>query len=162
MIIADGTIVAIDYTLKAEDGSLIDTSEGDEPLFYLHGSGQVVPGLEAALLGKAAGDKLSVTVKPDDGYGPRRNDRVLTVPRESLPEGQEPEVGMQLEAQGRRGEHIVLWVTEVNEKEVTLDGNHPLAGHTLFFDVEVKSVREATKDELKHGHAHGPDGHHHH
>ncbi len=162
MIIADGTIVAIDYTLKAEDGSLIDTSEGDEPLFYLHGSGQVVPGLEAALLGKSQGDKLSVTVKPEDGYGPRRNDRVLTVDRSTLPEGQEPEVGMQLEAQGRRGEHIVLWVTEVTEKEVTLDGNHPLAGHTLFFDVEVKSVREATKDELQHGHAHGPDGHHHH
>lgn len=162
MIIADGTIVAIDYTLKAEDGSLIDTSEGDEPLFYLHGSGQVVPGLEAALLGKSQGDKLSVTVKPEDGYGPRRNDRVLTVDRSTLPEGQEPEVGMQLEAQGRRGEHIILWVTEVTEKEVTLDGNHPLAGHTLFFDVEVKSVREATKDELQHGHAHGPDGHHHH
>ena len=162
MKIADGTIVAIDYTLKAEDGSTIDTSEGDEPLFYLHGSGQVVPGLEAALLGKAEGDKLSVTVKPEDGYGPRHKDRILTVPRASLPEGQEPEVGMQLEAQGRRGEHIILWVTEVNAETVTLDGNHPLAGTTLFFDVEVKSVREATKEELQHGHAHGPDGHHHH
>ena len=85
MIIADGCIVAIDYTLKAEDGSLIDTSEGDEALLYLHGSGQIVPGLEAALLGKTVGDKLAVTVQPDDGYGPRRNDRVLTVPRSSLP-----------------------------------------------------------------------------
>jgi FKBP-type peptidyl-prolyl cis-trans isomerase SlyD len=162
MIIADGCIVAIDYTLKAEDGSLIDTSEGDEALLYLHGSGQIVPGLEAALLGKTVSDKLAVTVQPDDGYGPRRNDRVLTVPRSSLPEGETPEVGMQLEAVGRRGEHIVLWVTEVGDDEVTLDGNHPLAGQTLFFDVEVKSVREATEEERTHGHAHGPDGHHHH
>ncbi len=162
MKITENCIVAIDYSLKAEDGSLIDTSEGDEPLYYLHGSGQIVPGLEGALLGKSEGDKLAVTVKPEEGYGPRRTDRVLTVPRSSLPEGETPEVGMQLEAVGRRGEHIVLWVTEVHDETVTLDGNHPLAGQTLYFDVEVKSVREATKEELSHGHAHGPDGHHHH
>ncbi len=162
MNIAERCVVAIDYTLKTADGSLIDTSEGDEPLHYLHGGGQIVPGLESALLGKAVGDKLSVVVKPEDGYGLHRGDRVLTVPRSSLPEGEEPEVGMQLEAVGRRGEHIVLWVKEVHAETVVLDGNHPLAGETLHFDVEVKAIREATEEELTHGHAHGPDGHHHH
>lgn len=161
MKIENGRVVAIDYTLKAEDGSTIDTSEGDEPLHYLHGSGQIVPGLESALAGRDVGEKVAVTVKPEEGYGPRRDDRVLTVPRSSLPEGPDPEVGMQLEAVGRRGEHVVLWVTEVKDETVTLDGNHPLAGQTLYFDVEVKEVREATSDELKHGHAHGPGDHHH-
>lgn len=162
MKIADGCVVAMDYTLKTEDGSLIDTSEGDEPMWYLHGSGQIVPGLESALTGRAVGDKLEAVVKPEDGYGPRHDDRVLTVPRSKLPDSPEPEVGMQLEAQGRRGEQVVLWVTDINGDEVTLDGNHPLAGQTLHFEVEVKDVREATADEKKHGHAHGPDGHHHH
>jgi FKBP-type peptidyl-prolyl cis-trans isomerase SlyD len=162
MKIQNGCVVAIDYTLKADDGSLLDTSEGDEPLQYLHGSGQIVPGLENALLGKGAGDKLAVAVKPEDGYGVRRNDRVLTVPRSTLPEGPDPEVGMQLEAVGKKGEHIILWITEVGAETVTLDGNHPLAGQTLHFDVEVREVREASKEELEHGHAHGPDGHHHH
>jgi FKBP-type peptidyl-prolyl cis-trans isomerase SlyD len=162
MKIVDGCVVTMDYTLKAEDGSLLDTSEGDEPLHYLHGTGQIVPGLEAELVGKEAGTKMSVTVSPEKGYGVRHDDRVLTVPRSQLPEGQDPEVGMQLEAQGRGGEHVILWVTEVGTDTVTLDGNHPLAGQTLFFDVEIKDVRLATKDELSHGHAHGPDGHHHH
>ena len=162
MKIADGCVVAMDYTLKTEDGSLIDTSEGDEPMWYLHGSGQIVPGLESALTGRAVGDKLEAVVKPEDGYGPRHDDRVLTVPRSKLPDSPEPEVGMQLEAQGRRGEQVVLWVTDINGDEVTLDGNHPLAGQTLHFEVEVKEVREATADEKHHGHAHGPDGHHHH
>lgn len=162
MKIANGCVVAMDYTLKTEDGSLIDTSEGDEPMWYLHGSGQIVPGLEAALEGRAAGDKLEAVVKPEDGYGLRQNDRVLTVPRSRLPDSPEPEVGMQLEAQGRRGEQVVLWVTEVKGDEVTLDGNHPLAGQTLYFEIEVKHVREASDDEKHHGHAHGPDAHHHH
>ncbi len=162
MKIANGCVVAMEYTLKTEDGSLIDTSEGDEPMWYLHGSGQIVPGLETALTGRAVGDKLEAVVKPEDGYGPRQDDRVLTVPRSKLPDSPEPEVGMQLEAQGRRGEQVVLWVTDINGDEVTLDGNHPLAGQTLHFEVEVKQVREATADEKRHGHAHGPDGHHHH
>jgi FKBP-type peptidyl-prolyl cis-trans isomerase SlyD len=161
MKITNGCVVAMDYTLKTEDGSLIDTSEGDEPLWYLHGSGQIVPGLEAALTGRQAGDKLEAVVKPEDGYGLRRSDRVLTVPRSRLPEGPEPEVGMQLEAQGRRGEQVILWVTEVNGDQVTLDGNHPLAGHTLYFEVEVKHVREATAEERLHGHVHGPDAYPH-
>jgi FKBP-type peptidyl-prolyl cis-trans isomerase SlyD len=162
MKIADGCVVAMDYTLKTEDGSLIDTSEGDEPMWYLHGSGQIVPGLESALTGRAAGDKLEAVVPPEEGYGPRHDDRVLTVPRSKLPDSPEPEVGMQLEAQGRRGEQVVLWVTDINGDEVTLDGNHPLAGQTLHFEIEVKEVRAATADEKQHGHAHGPDGHHHH
>jgi FKBP-type peptidyl-prolyl cis-trans isomerase SlyD len=161
MKIEANRVVAIEYTLKAEDGSLIDTTEGDEPLLYLHGSGQIVPGLEGALLGHVAGDTLTVTVAPDQGYGPRRNDRVLTVPRATLPDDVEIEVGMQLEATGRRGEHMVLWVEEINGDQVTLNGNHPLAGITLFFDVTVKEVREATREELAHGHPHGAHGHDH-
>lgn len=162
MKIAKGCVVALEYTLKADDGSLLDTSEGDEPLWYLHGSGHIVPGLERALLERVAGDKLNVVVKPEDAYGPRHDDRVLTVERSALPESPDPEVGMQLEAVGRRGEQIILWVADVQGDKVILDGNHPLAGQTLHFDVEVKHVREATEDEKHHGHAHGPDGHHHH
>lgn len=162
MKITDGCVVAMEYTLKAEDGSLIDTSEGDEPMWYLHGAGQIVPGLELALRGREVGDEFEAVVKPEDGYGLRRDDKVLTVPRDRLPDEPEPEVGMQLEAQGRRGEQVILWVTDVTENEVTLDGNHPLAGQTLYFKIEVKQVREATADEKQHGHAHGPDAHHHH
>jgi FKBP-type peptidyl-prolyl cis-trans isomerase SlyD len=161
MQIGPNSVVAFDYTLTDGEGEVLDTSSGDEPLTYLHGHGQIVPGLESAMLGKKAGDKFKAVVTPKDGYGESGAGERITVPREELPEGPDPEVGMELEAVGPNGEHASLWIAEVNDDSVVLTSDHPLAGVTLHFDVEVRSVREATKDELEHGHAHGEGGHHH-
>lgn len=162
MKIADGCVVEIDYTLKDDEGELLDSSVDDGALHYLHGGGQIVPGLERALLGKVSGDEVVVVVAPEDGYGPYYEDRVATVSRSRLPADEEPEVGMILEGNGPAGESILLRVVEVDDEGVTLDANHPLAGETLHFAVTVRGVRAATEEELQHGHAHGPDGHHHH
>lgn len=162
MKIADDSVVEIDYTLRDDDGDVIDTSAEEGPLHYLHGHGQIVPGLERALLGRVVGDALKISVAPEDGYGPHHADRVVTVPRDRLPSDAEPEVGMVLEGNGPRGESILLRVVEVSGVSVTLDANHPLAGENLHFEVTVRAVRAATEEELQHGHAHGPDGHHHH
>jgi FKBP-type peptidyl-prolyl cis-trans isomerase SlyD len=159
--ISENKVVSIDYTLKNDAGEVLDTSEGEEPLEYLHGHGQIVPGLEKALAGKGHGDKVKVKVSPEEGYGERDPERIIRVPRSQLPQGLTPEVGMSLAAQGDDGELIPLRVAEVQNDAVLLDANHPLAGEALHFEVEIKSIREATSEELEHGHAHGPDGHHH-
>jgi FKBP-type peptidyl-prolyl cis-trans isomerase SlyD len=160
MNIAKNSVVKIDYTLKDDDGDVIDSSEGGEPLEYLHGHSQIVTGLERALEGKASGDKVSVAVAPADGYGNVEPNKVMDVPRQNLPKELEPEVGMQLAAEDQNGHRVPVWITKVGKDSVTLDGNHPLAGKTLHFEVQVRGVRSATKEELKHGHAHGPGGHH--
>ncbi|NVK42516.1 MAG: peptidylprolyl isomerase [Oceanospirillaceae bacterium] len=160
MQIAANTIVQIHYTLKNADGNVIDSSEGQEPLAYLHGGGNIVEGLESALAGKAAGDKLDVTVEPERGYGSRRDDLVQTVDRSNFVGIEQIEVGMQFLAQTPWGEQPVT-VVAVADDNVTLDGNHPLAGEVLNFAIEVVDVREATEEELQHGHAHGEGGHHH-
>jgi FKBP-type peptidyl-prolyl cis-trans isomerase SlyD len=160
MQIAKQKVVTIDYTLTDEQGDVIDTSQGDEPLVYIQGSGSMIPGLEAALEGKSAGDSLKVTIPPEQGYGPRDEELVHVVPRERFPADAEISEGMQFEAQGADGAHEVT-VVGVDDKNVTVDANHPLAGMTLAFDVKVIEVRDATADELKHGHVHGPGGHHH-
>ncbi len=162
MRIEEGRVVEIHYTLRDDAGQVIDTSDGDEALMYLHGSGQIVPGLEKALEGRTAGEKMTVKVAPEDGYGIRHEDRVLKIQRSDLPEGPDPEVGSELEAVGQDGQHIVLWIAEIEGDEITLDGNHPFAGQTLHFEVAIETVREATPDEVTHGHAHGPDDDHHH
>lgn len=162
MKIADGCVVEIDYILRDDEGDVIDSSDEDGALHYLHGNGQIVPGLERALLGRVQGDQVSVVVSPEDGYGPHFPDRVVTVPRNRLPADEEPEVGMVLEGNGPGGETLLLRVVEVSEEGVTLDANHPLAGENLHFAVTVRGVRVATGEELEHGHAHGPDGHGHH
>lgn len=156
---ADGNVVSIHYTLTV-DGEVVDTSSGAEPLEYLHGAGNIVPGLEAAMNGKQVGDKFSVAVEPGDGYGDIEGDP-RAVPRTAFPADVEPEVGMQLFLRGPDGEPFPVWIAEVGDDEVLLDPNHPLAGETLHFDVEVVGIRAATKDEVEHGHPHGPDGHHH-
>ena len=161
MKIADGSVVEIDYTLRDDDGEVIDTSAEEGPLHYLHGHGQIVPGLEKALLGRVVGDAGKVVVAPEDGYGPHHGDRVVTVPRDRLPADAEPEVGMVLEGNGPGGESILLRVVDVSGGNVTLDANHPLAGENLHFEVTVRGIRAATEEELQHGHAHGPDGHGH-
>jgi FKBP-type peptidyl-prolyl cis-trans isomerase SlyD len=159
MQVAKNRVVSIDYTLTGEDGTILDTSKGDEPLAYVHGTDEIVAGLENALAGKEPKDHVSVTVSPEEGYGVRDDAVVFTVPRSQFRGVDELEIGMQFEVQGD-GEGHVVTVVAMDENEVTVDGNHPLAGLTLHFDVDIVDVREATSDEIEHGHVH--DGHSHH
>jgi FKBP-type peptidyl-prolyl cis-trans isomerase SlyD len=158
MLIAQDKVVLIHYTLTDDAGKVLDSSSSGEPLAYLHGQGNIIPGLEKALDGKRAGDKLNVRVEPAEGYGVRDDSLVQQVPRRA------PNVqpGMQFHAQSAQGQTRVVTVTRIQGDMVTVDGNHPLAGEVLNFDVEVAEVREPTGEELEHGHVHGPGGHHHH
>jgi FKBP-type peptidyl-prolyl cis-trans isomerase SlyD len=160
MKIANGTVVGIDYKLHLGDGEIVDQSEG-EPLSYLHGEGQIVPGLEQALEGLDVGDQKQVVVSPADGYGEHDARGVQEVSRQAFPADFKPEPGMQLVAEAPNGEPVQFVVKEVRADTVLVDFNHPLAGETLHFDVTVREVRAATEDELAHGHAHGPEGHEH-
>lgn len=160
MKIAHNCVVAFDYTLTNETGEVLDKSEPGEPLVYLHGHEQIVPGLEAALAGKAAGERVVAVVMPLDGYGEKSGEPDMRVPLSALPQDVQLEVGMVLDAQSPDGDQVSLWVIEVTSEHVVVTPDHPLAGTTLHFDVTVKTVREATKDELSHGHAHGPGGAH--
>jgi FKBP-type peptidyl-prolyl cis-trans isomerase SlyD len=160
MQIANQKVITIDYTLTDEAGDVLDSSEQDGPLSYLHGSGNIVPGLEQALEGKTVGDALKVVVSPDDAYGERDERLVQAVPREQFPDG-DIEVGMRFRADSPGGMKV-LTVVGVDDAEVTVDANHPLAGRTLSFDVTVRGIRDATEEELEHGHVHDGDGHHHH
>ena len=157
--IAAEKVVSIHYTLTNDDGEVLDSSAGGDPLVYLHGAGNIVPGLEKELEGKIAGEKLEVVVPAADGYGEREGPGPQSVPR-SVFEGVDVEPGMSFVVEDEDGEEMAMWVVEVGDEEVLIDSNHPLAGETLHFSVEVVGVRAATEDELTHGHAH--DGHHHH
>src|SRR5215216_5409959 len=161
MHVAKDKVVTIDYTLTGAGGDVLDSSQGGEPLTYLHGAGAMIPGLERALEGRNAGDTLKATVSPDQGYGEKDPSLVQPVPRERFPGLPDIRPGMQFTAQGRNGSRVVT-VVAVDDQNVTVDANHPLAGQTLNFDVKVIDVRNATSEELAHGHAHGPGGHHHH
>ena len=161
MQIANNKVVSIHYKLTNDAGDILDSSEGQEPLAYLHGLGNIIPGLENALSGRALGDKFSVTVAPADGYGERDNEMVQSVPKSAFQGVDQILPGMQFQAQSPDGMQLVT-VVEVDGDEVILDGNHPMAGITLTFDVEVTEIRDATTEELEHGHVHGPGGHHHH
>ena len=160
MQIAANCVAYIHYTLKDDSGSVIDTSEGGEPLAYLHGAGNIVPGLEKALEGKQAGAKVSVKVPPGEGYGVRDEALVQQVPKRSFQGVRELKPGMRFHAQTQQGP-VAITVIKVMGDMITVDGNHALAGVTLNFDVEVTKVRDATPEELIHGHVHGPGGHHH-
>lgn len=153
MQIADNTVVSIHYTLTNQAGNVMDSSVGTDPLAYLHGASNIIPGLENALLGKTQGDTLKVTVEPDQAYGPVREDMIQEVDRANFQGVDEIEPGMQFMAQAPWGQQPVT-VVKVEGDIITLDGNHPLAGETLTFDVEVVSVRAATAEELDHGHVH--------
>jgi FKBP-type peptidyl-prolyl cis-trans isomerase SlyD len=161
MKIGEDKVVSIHYTLTDSGGSVLDSSSGNEPLLYLHGAGNIIPGLESALEGKVSGDKLSVTVEPEQGYGTRDERLVQAVPRSAFKGVEQLAPGMQFQAQGPQGTRLVV-ITQVTSDIVTVDANHPLAGQTLHFEVEVTEVREATSEELEHGQVHGPGGHHHH
>lgn len=160
MQVADNKVISIHYILTNDNGAVIDQSDDGQPLIYLHGAGNIIPGLEQALLGKSAGDKLKVTVSPDQGYGERVESMVQVVPKSMFEGIDKIELGMQFHAEGNTGP-VVVTVTRIEGDQITIDGNHPLAGETLTFDVEVADIRDATADELAHGHIHGPDCQHH-
>lgn len=156
MQIAKHKVAAIHYTLRDNDGNVLDSSEGRDPLYYIQGIGNLIPGMEEGLEGKERGEKLDIKVAPEKGYGELNPQLVQQVPLNAFG-GQEVKPGMRFST--NRGETVT--VTEVGIESVTVDGNHPLAGVELNFEVEVVEVRNATADELQHGHVHGPGGHQH-
>jgi len=160
MSISQDQVVSIHYTLRDDAGEVIDRSAEGEPLAYLHGHGQLIPGLERELTGHDAGDRLQVKIAPADGYGEYDRELVQRVPRRALKGLGDVRVGMRLQTETAHGPRAVT-VTQLTGDMVTLDGNHPLAGKNLHFEVEVAAVRAATEQELAHGHVHGPGGHHH-
>jgi len=153
MQITDNTAVSFHYTLTNNSGEQLDSSIGSEPLLYLHGAGNIIPGLEAALLGKKAGDKLNVSIEPEHAYGLIDENMVQVVSKKMF-EGMDVEIGMQFHADVSYGSGVIT-ITAIDGDDVTIDGNHPLAGEHLNFDVEVVDVRPATADEITHGHIHG-------
>jgi FKBP-type peptidyl-prolyl cis-trans isomerase SlyD len=157
---ASGTIVTMHYTLSDDTGQILDSSQGNEPLTYLHGHGNIIPGLERALEGKEVGHKSQVTVVPAEGYGEVTQEAIVEAPREHFPDDAKLAVGQRVYADGPNGQ-LTLTVVRMTDTGVVLDANHPLAGKTLHFDVEITEVRNATQEELAHGHVHGPGGHHH-
>jgi len=160
MQVQNDHVVSIDYTLKNDAGDVMDTSEQNGPLAYMHGHQNIIPGLEKALDDKSVGDSFTVSIEPADAYGERDERMIQTVPRSMFQGVDEIEPGMRFQAQTEGGVTVVT-IKEVNGDEITLDGNHELAGETLHFDVEVKDVRPASEEELEHGHVHGPGGHEH-
>jgi FKBP-type peptidyl-prolyl cis-trans isomerase SlyD len=153
-------VVTIHYTLKDDSGTVLDSSAGGDPLAYIQGHGNLISGLEKALEGKTGGDKMAVSISPADGYGTRNEALIQRVPRRALQGAGEIRKGMQFQARTEDGMRMFT-VTGIVGDVVTLDGNHPLADKTLHFDVEIVEVREASAEELEHGHVHGPGGHHH-
>ena len=150
MEITEARVASIHYTLTDDDGEVIDKSPESQPLRYLHGAGNIVPGLEKALAGRQVGDALKVDVEPEEGYGPRNERLVQVVPRNVFEGVDKVEPGMQFQAQSQRGPLLVT-VVEVGDAQVKIDGNHPLAGRTLHFDVEVADVRDASDEEKQTG-----------
>jgi FKBP-type peptidyl-prolyl cis-trans isomerase SlyD len=161
MNISEQCVASFHYTLTDGSGKMLDSSKGQEPLSYLHGSGNIIPGLEKALLGKKVGDTLNVSVPAAEAYGLRDDTMVQELPTNMFSGIENIEVGMEFHAETEHGLQVVT-VTKVEGDNVTIDGNHPLAGVDLTFDVEITEIRAATEEEMEHGHAHGVGGHHHH
>ncbi len=157
MQITKNAVVAIDYQLTSDEGEVLDTSEGHEPLAYLHGAGGIIPGLERELEGKQVGDQFQVAIAPADAYGERNDALEQEVPRDQFEGDEDLTLGMQFQVDSE-AEPMVVTVIEIDDDVVTIDGNHPMAGINLNFDVTVREVREATSDELSHGHVHGMGG----
>ena len=160
MRVAKNTVVTIAYKLTSDSGEVIDESSAGEDFPYIHGHENIVPGLEKELEGKAVGDSIETVVAPEDGYGERNEEMIFRVPRDKMPD-EELQVGMQFSAQDKEGNQQVVTLIDIDEAEVTLDANHALAGENLHFAVTVHDVREASPEEILHGHVHGPGGHEH-
>ncbi len=158
MQVAEKKAVTIKYTLRDEEGAVLDSTDGRDPLTYLHGADNLVPGVEEALQGKSPGDEVTVTVPPEKGYGKREDGNVRNVPVRKLPAGRlQPGATVQLNT--NHGP-VVAVVKAVKGDYATLDLNHPLAGKTLRFELQVVEVRDATEEEISHGHVHAPGEHH--
>lgn len=160
MIIEDKKVVSMHYTLKNDAGEVIDSSSGGEPLAYIQGLGNIIPGLEKELLGKKVGDKVEATIPPAEAYGVKNPELVQAVPLTSFPEKDQVKVGAQFQVTSPEGARIAT-ITKVENEEATIDLNHPLADQTLHFAVEIMSIRDAEEDEIAHGHVHGPGGQQH-
>ena len=159
MQVADNMAVSIHYTLTNDDGEVLDSSIDDEALVFLQGSGNIISGLENAMVGKVAGDKFNVRIAPEDAYGELMEDMIQVISRDMFEGIDDIEVGMQFHADVSSGSGIVT-VVSIDDDNITIDGNHPLAGLALTFDVEVIDVRPATEEEAAHGHIHGAGCHH--
>ena len=159
MQVADNMAVSIHYTLTNDDGEVLDSSIGDEALVFLQGSGNIISGLENAMVGKVVGDKFNVRIAPEDAYGELMEDMIQVISRDMFEGIDDIEVGMQFHADVSSGSGVVT-VVSIDDDNITIDGNHPLAGLALTFDVEVIDVRPATKEETSHGHIHGAGCHH--
>lgn len=159
MIVEDKKVVGIHYTLTSVEGEELDASAENEPLEYIHGTGNLIPGLEEVLLGKEVGDSLSVSIPPVKGYGLYDDGLIMNIPKDRFDTKEEFTVGMEFMGQTEDGENHVFRVLTVKKDSVKVDGNHPLAGQTLNFEVKIASIRDATEEELSHGHVHGDDEH---
>lgn len=159
--VADNTVVAFHYKLTNSSGEVLDESE-DEPMYYLHGAQNIVPGLERQMGGHRVGDKFTAQVPAAEAYGERAESVPQHVPLEAFPEDMPLFEGMPLTAETNDGQLLHFFVLEVHEDAVVLDTNHPLAGEDLTFEVEITAIRAATESEIEHGHPHGADGHDHH
>lgn len=157
-VIAANMVVSMNYTLTDPSGKTLDAS-GDEPLEYLQGHQNIIPGLERELAGLKVGERKQVVVQPEDGYGVRNEELVFSLPRTQFG-GETPEAGMMVQLQSEEGV-MMATIVSVNEQEIALDANHPMAGQTLHFDIEIVGIRSASDEEMSHGHPHGPHGHHH-
>ena len=153
MQIEKDKVVAIDYTLKNDSGEVIDSSQGKEPLSYIQGNGNLIPGVESALEGKGPGDRVEITVPPETGYGVRDEALVLSIDRDQFSDVKDLQEGFRFRMDTSDGPEVFT-VVKIDESEVLVDGNHPLAGMTLDFDITIQSIRDATAEELEHGHVH--------
>ncbi len=156
LTVADGLVVSLDYTLRLDDGQVIDTTTDGDPLQFLQGGQQIIPGLEKALYGMGVGDEKDVELTPGEGYGNRNPDALELVPLDAFPADLELTEGMGLQLRDPAGQEVVAYVGEIRPDAVVLDLNHPLAGEKLFFEVKIADLRPATSEELDHGHAHSP------
>ena len=161
-MIMKNKVVSLSYCLKNAQGKELDRTDTDKPMTYLHGGGAIVPGLENALSGLQVGEKKEVTVKPEEGYGEILDDLKMNVERKMFPADQKIAVGMQFMAELSDGRKHPFNVVEIKDDIIHIDGNHPLAGKTLYFSVEIIEIRDATREELEHGHSHGEGSAHNH
>lgn len=156
--VAAGKVVLFHYTLTDATGAVLDSSDGQDPMPYLHGAANIVPGLERQMLDRVAGDRFKAVVPPEEGYGLPEGPGPQSVPRDAFPDDLEIEEGMPFMAESEDGDVISLWVTSVEADTIWVDKNHPLAGQTLHFDIEIVEIRDATDEERAHGHPHGAHG----